>query len=583
MAKFTEWMSFRQTVDVDASAYTFIGTYNNEQFPTIKEDSNRIELKSALESKYPVRNIVGVDEAASDLKQIYDQNNLQIFLGDMKERCILLKKNIQQKTGQQYAWCISREDASNMFSSYRYKGDQPTFYYVYDADKPVKDIYHAVVIYPTQDPSSPDNEIDYFIATANNPGDKNVTWDEISEKIPKLRSLEHLFKVIPYSKREKEFIEHGKKPLSDEDFSKLSYDQKEDYIGFGHRLSETMIRDIFKIDKDLVNKFCNSRANVLIPLDIFSKMPQATKRVVEENFSNKEFFNYFYVDRSNNNFNQGITIYGASIDVFPANIKTGADFTMHDSGIKEIRGSIEALNSILINDCDIEIINGSLKASYSINLRGNKLKTIPLEIETDNIELKNNPLEFLPDNLNVKNLDLRDTTLKQLPKNLKAKSLDLMGTSITEIPPDIKVDSIFADNPRKLKIPFSAKIYRGVFDEENKNYISFFQRVRSYLPEEKRIETIIEEEVKKALEEMRKLSKPSSETNLRDWFKRKGAPGKKGGWVDCNTCRDGKCKPCGRQEGESRSKYPRCRPTPSQCKGYSRRGDNLQKESNDKD
>ena len=80
------------------------------------------------------------------------------------------------------------------------------------------------------------------------------------------------------------------------------------------------------------------------------------------------------------------------------------------------------------------------------------------------------------------------------------------------------------------------------------------------------------------LEEARKLGKPSSETSLRDWFKRKGAPGKTGGWVDCNTCRDGKCKPCGRQEGEKRSKYPRCRPTPAQCKGYKRRGDNLQKE-----
>jgi hypothetical protein len=78
--------------------------------------------------------------------------------------------------------------------------------------------------------------------------------------------------------------------------------------------------------------------------------------------------------------------------------------------------------------------------------------------------------------------------------------------------------------------------------------------------------------------EERKLGKPSSETNLGDWFKRKGAPGKKGGWVDCNTCRDGKCKPCGRQDGESRSKYPRCRPTPSQCKGYKRRDSNLQRE-----
>jgi len=72
----------------------------------------------------------------------------------------------------------------------------------------------------------------------------------------------------------------------------------------------------------------------------------------------------------------------------------------------------------------------------------------------------------------------------------------------------------------------------------------------------------------KELEEKRKLtSDPSSETSLRDWFKRKGAPGKTGGWVDCNTCKDGKCKPCGRSEDEKRKK-PRCRPTPSACKGF---------------
>jgi len=57
---------------------------------------------------------------------------------------------------------------------------------------------------------------------------------------------------------------------------------------------------------------------------------------------------------------------------------------------------------------------------------------------------------------------------------------------------------------------------------------------------------------------------------LRTWFSRKGEPGKKGGWVDCNTCRevDGKtkCKACGREKGEKRAKYPSCRPTPAQCK-----------------
>jgi hypothetical protein len=59
--------------------------------------------------------------------------------------------------------------------------------------------------------------------------------------------------------------------------------------------------------------------------------------------------------------------------------------------------------------------------------------------------------------------------------------------------------------------------------------------------------------------------------DLRKWFGRKGAPGKKGGWVDCNApkYKDGKkigYKACGRQKGEKRSKYPACRPTAAACK-----------------
>lgn len=61
----------------------------------------------------------------------------------------------------------------------------------------------------------------------------------------------------------------------------------------------------------------------------------------------------------------------------------------------------------------------------------------------------------------------------------------------------------------------------------------------------------------------------NEDESLRKWFARKGAPGKTGGWVDCNTCRkvDGKtkCKACGREKGETRAKYPSCRPTPLQC------------------
>jgi len=66
------------------------------------------------------------------------------------------------------------------------------------------------------------------------------------------------------------------------------------------------------------------------------------------------------------------------------------------------------------------------------------------------------------------------------------------------------------------------------------------------------------------------LNEAKKET-LRTWFKRKGAPGKEGGWVDCNAPirKDGKItgyKACGRKEGEKRAKYPSCRPTAAQCK-----------------
>jgi len=86
-------------------------------------------------------------------------------------------------------------------------------------------------------------------------------------------------------------------------------------------------------------------------------------------------------------------------------------------------------------------------------------------------------------------------------------------------------------------------------------------------------EELLAELVKEELNEKRKKAgtESSKESSLRDWFGRKGAPGKKGGWVDCNAPirKKGKIvgyKPCGRSKGEKRSKYPACRPTPGACK-----------------
>ena len=69
---------------------------------------------------------------------------------------------------------------------------------------------------------------------------------------------------------------------------------------------------------------------------------------------------------------------------------------------------------------------------------------------------------------------------------------------------------------------------------------------------------VVKEIIKKMIQE---------DESLHKWFKRQGAKGKTGGWVDCNAP-DGKggYKACGRKEGEKRSKYPACRPTPAGCK-----------------
>jgi hypothetical protein len=83
------------------------------------------------------------------------------------------------------------------------------------------------------------------------------------------------------------------------------------------------------------------------------------------------------------------------------------------------------------------------------------------------------------------------------------------------------------------------------------------------------IKDIVMQEIESMMDEKKKKAgtESSKESSLRDWFGRKGAKGKKGGWVDCNAP-DGKggYKACGREKGEKRSKYPACRPTPGACK-----------------
>ena len=133
----------------------------------------------------------------------------------------------------------------------------------------------------------------------------------------------------------------------------------------------------------------------------------------------------------------------------------------------------------------------------------------------------------------------------------------------------------------------AGKIWKGLSEDMTDEQLAENQEYENAIEEEIR-DTYNDEVVKRNKKDRDRdsakmgLKAKDIVEDLKKWFDRQGAPGKKGGWVDCNTCRKDKggkkkCKSCGRQKGEKRSKYPRCRPTPAQCKGYKRRGSNLQK------
>lgn len=284
-----------------------------------------------------------------------------------------------------------------------------------------------------------------------------------------------------------------------------------------------------------------------------------------------------------------ITIPPKAQVTIPDNLIVEDDLVMHGTTIIKFGNNVSIGGDLYLDGCRIENIpqiniKGSLNASginsdFSIADGTRVGKNMLLE--------RSNILK-LPDNLKIPGrLNLFECKkIEKLPQNLViGEDLDIAGTNIKELPDSLVVfETLTVEDIRQMKVgKISVGRLYSHHDEYEKNYKKFgqgvlFKRRKNYFPDQEQLQEIIEEEIIKVLEEERKLGKPSSETNLGDWFKRKGAPGKKGGWVDCNTCRNGKCKPCGRQEGEKRSKYPRCRPTPSQCKGYKRRGDNLQKE-----
>jgi ribosomal protein S7 len=194
---------------------------------------------------------------------IYNRNNLTILKGDLREKCI--------NYGQGYTWCISRRDASNMFYTYRMRKNEPMFYFVFDKDRPRKDVWHAVVIYV-------DSTGTYHVATANNPGDVMMTWDQIVRRQPKLKGLQQLFVHQPLSSDERSDYEKYGKPVGLEKYRQFSLREKLKYIHFGNYLDSDQ-QDA--TPKELIGVYAKLMPTS-ITLKTWNRLNPSDRRKVEE-------------------------------------------------------------------------------------------------------------------------------------------------------------------------------------------------------------------------------------------------------------------------------------------------------------
>jgi len=174
--------------------------------------------------------------ATTDADKVYDKGGIEIYRGDDIHKCISYNPTNPETNQKTYGWCVTQPGNTN-YDSYRFASDQPTFYFVFDRNKPstgknrqFEDKWHVFVVQVLA------NEKGYKITSANNDRDVFVkTWEEVSSIVPaetwnRIKGLKDYFKPISLSA-----VERGRKfvsgrNLSLEEFKELSQDEKVLYV-----------------------------------------------------------------------------------------------------------------------------------------------------------------------------------------------------------------------------------------------------------------------------------------------------------------------------------------------------------------
>ncbi len=251
-----------------------ISKYNNwKDFEAFVDYVNgQIDLEKSKGKKFT--------DIKVDGKPLVEKNGLEIYYAMDKHACI------RYKGDKPYSWCISRSDSSNMYNTYRYKYNEPSFYFVKDIEATQKEFehgfdgtfknpWHFFVIQKTKDG-------DYIVTNADNNGDATMSWNHILRIQPKLNGMEEYFVNVPLSDIEKQNYERFIDGLSDREFAKLNYKEKESYLDIAIPNNELTDFKFKSLPDDLKNKYIGFGIRITPgQYEIIKKNKSLLKRLTE--------------------------------------------------------------------------------------------------------------------------------------------------------------------------------------------------------------------------------------------------------------------------------------------------------------
>lgn len=238
-----------------------------------------------------------------DGKPVYKDENFEVYYADTPRACIKYKGKFP------YSWCIARSDSSNMFYTYRFKPYEPAFYFIKDLKATEKEFgiwnmtknvfkgtfknkYHFFVLQVPKNAKMDDDTTDqYIVSSANNDGDTQMSWEDILKINPRLAPIREVLQPKPFTEGERDKNNRFKNGISDEDFARLSYEDKRSYLDIYPTIARPITyRQLKALPEDLLNLYVSFGIGlkddqfeyIKQKKDILKRYTQISRRKLEE-------------------------------------------------------------------------------------------------------------------------------------------------------------------------------------------------------------------------------------------------------------------------------------------------------------